>query len=143
MLDRLKIDRSRIRLVVNRFHKKARLSLRDVESVLDTETFWSIPNDFEPVSLGIDRGSPAVVDSRRSKVARSLKKLAAQIANGLEEPEEDQGDTPEAAPLARKDMEPARSRPARAAPEGRSISAGKPARADDPQIAELNEILGT
>jgi MinD-like ATPase involved in chromosome partitioning or flagellar assembly len=40
------------------------------------ETFWTIPNDFQPVSLGIDGGVPAVIEAPRSKVAQSFKDLA-------------------------------------------------------------------
>jgi pilus assembly protein CpaE len=76
ILDRLEIEREKIRLIINRYQKKNRLTLRDVEAALDMETFWTIPNDFQPVSLGIDGGVPAVIEAPRSKVAQSFKDLA-------------------------------------------------------------------
>lgn len=82
MLERLEIDRARIRLVVNRIDKRARLGLRDVESALGVDTSWAIPNDFEPVSTGIDHGTPAVLRSRRSKVAKSVRQFAESLCSG-------------------------------------------------------------
>ena len=76
ILDRLEIEREKVKLIINRYQKKNRLTLRDVEAALDMETFWTIPNDFQPVSLGIDGGVPAVIEAPRSKVAQSFKDLA-------------------------------------------------------------------
>ena len=76
ILERLEIEREKVKLIINRYQKKNRLTLRDVEAALDMETFWTIPNDFQPVSLGIDGGVPAVIEAPRSKVAQSFKDLA-------------------------------------------------------------------
>lgn len=79
ILTRLKIDREKIHIVVNRYQKKSRLSLEDVEAMVDRRVFWSIPNDYEPVSMGIDRGVPAVQHAPRSKVAKSYLDLADRV----------------------------------------------------------------
>jgi pilus assembly protein CpaE len=76
ILERLEIERDKLKLIINRYQKKNRLTLRDVEAALDMETFWTIPNDFQPISLGIDGGVPAVIEAPRSKVAQSFKDLA-------------------------------------------------------------------
>ncbi len=76
IFDELEIDRGLIHLVVNRFQKKSRLTLTDLENTVGLETFWTIPNDFAPISLGIDRGNPAVVEAPKSKVAQNFKDLA-------------------------------------------------------------------
>ncbi len=142
MLDRLKIDRDRVRLIVNRFHKKARLSLKDVEAALGIVTFWSIPNDYEPISLGIDRGSPAVIESRRSKAARNFKLLAATIIKEIESP------APLTVPVEtpvvttkveRKEMEPVR------VPERPSRTREEPVSQVNSHAhdSDLNRILGT
>jgi len=81
ILERLEIDRERIQLIVNRYHKKNRLTLRDVEAALEMETFWTIPNDYQPVSTGIDGGVPVVIEAPRSKVAQSFKDLATCICD--------------------------------------------------------------
>jgi len=79
ILTRLKIDREKVHVIINRFQKKSRLSLDDVEAMVDCRVFWSIPNDYEPVSMGIDRGVPAVQHAPRSKVAKSYLDLADRI----------------------------------------------------------------
>ena len=82
---RLEFDTSKIQLVVNRFHKKSRLSVRDIEVALGVDVFWSIPNEFAPMSVGIDAGNPAVLEAPRSKVARSFRDLAAALSQFYED----------------------------------------------------------
>jgi len=79
ILTRLKIDPEKIHVVLNRYQKKSRLSLDDVEAMVDRKVFWSIPNDYEPMSMGIDRGVPAVQHAPRSKVAKSYLDLADRV----------------------------------------------------------------
>jgi pilus assembly protein CpaE len=79
LLEKLRIDRDKMCVVINRYHKKSRLSSDDVETLLGRKVFWAIPNDFEPMSLGIDRGTPAVKNAPRSKVAKSFMDLAERI----------------------------------------------------------------
>lgn len=95
MFDRLDLDRDRVRLVLNRCHKKAHLGVKDIEAALGTTVFWALPNDYEPVATGIDHGEPAVLRSRRTRIARSLRELAAAIAEPQEVDAEPQ---PEKAP---------------------------------------------
>jgi pilus assembly protein CpaE len=76
IFDELEIDREVIHLIVNRFQKKSRLTLTDLENTVGLETFWAVPNDFAPISLGIDRGNPAVLEAPKSKVAQNFKDLA-------------------------------------------------------------------
>ncbi len=89
IFDKLEIDRERIHLIVNRFLKKGRLSLNDLETTVGLETFWTIPNDFAPMSLGIDRGNPAVLQTPKAKVSQNFKDLAENICElyGKEAPE--------------------------------------------------------
>jgi pilus assembly protein CpaE len=80
IFDKLEIDRDRIHLVVNRFLKKGRLTLNDLETTVGLETFWTIPNDFAPMSLGIDRGNPAVLQTPKAKVSQNFKDLAENLS---------------------------------------------------------------
>jgi len=79
IFDRLELDTDRFHLVINRFHKRSRVALKELESALEMETFWSIPNDYEPMSHAIDVGVPAVLEAPRSKVAQSFKDLAEHL----------------------------------------------------------------
>jgi len=73
---KLEINEDKVQLIVNRYSKRSRLTPKDMERALGQDVFWSIPNDFEPVSLGIDQGTPAILESSRSKIAQSFKQLA-------------------------------------------------------------------
>ncbi|HMB68397.1 MAG TPA: response regulator [bacterium] len=75
LLDRLEVPRERIHLVVNRHHPKSRVSNRDVEDTVGMDVFWSLPNDFRSMSAAIDSGNPIVLDSPKSKLARSFFEL--------------------------------------------------------------------
>jgi pilus assembly protein CpaE len=79
IFERLQIEESKIRLIVNRFQKKSQINLKDLESAVGLETFWAIPNDYAPISMGINGGNPAVLEAPRSKVAQSYKDLAEHI----------------------------------------------------------------
>jgi pilus assembly protein CpaE len=76
IFERLEIAPDKVHLILNRFNKRSRLSLKDMEKALGINVFWTIPNDFEPMSLGIDEGTPAILEAPRSKLAQSFKDLA-------------------------------------------------------------------
>jgi pilus assembly protein CpaE len=79
ILTKLNVPREKILVILNRFQKRSRLTLDDVETMIDGKVFWSIPNDYAPMSVAIDRGIPAVVHSPRSKVAKSFVDLAERV----------------------------------------------------------------
>ncbi len=76
IFEQLELDRRQIKVIVNRFNSKSRLSLKDLEKTLGVEVFWTIPNDFEPMSLGVDTGVPAVIEAPKRKVSQSFHDLA-------------------------------------------------------------------
>lgn len=80
LLDRLEVPRSRVRLVVNRHQDGGRLSSRDLENTVGMSVFWSLPNEYRPMSAAIDSGNPVVLDSPRSRLARNYHDLAAALA---------------------------------------------------------------
>lgn len=84
IFDRLEIPRDKIYIIVNRFQKKTRISLKDLEEAVGMDTFWALPNDYTPMSLGIDSGTPVVIDSPRSKISNSFKDLAAHFTEKFE-----------------------------------------------------------
>jgi len=85
MFQRLEFNRDKVHLIINRYHKKSRLSVEDIEKALGLEVFWSIPNDFAPMSLGIDSGNPAVLEVPKSKVAQSFRDLAEALCQEYED----------------------------------------------------------
>lgn len=85
IFDRLEFERDKIRVVVNRVDKKSRLTVKDLESTINMDVFWTIPNDSEPMSLAIDTGVPAVINSPKRKVSQSFRSLADRLCEMAEE----------------------------------------------------------
>jgi pilus assembly protein CpaE len=104
IFDRLELDRDKIHLVVNRFQKKASLSIKDVESALGMDVFWKVPNDFTHMRMGIDGGIPVVMRTSRSKLARSFQQLADCLCD-----EQDEADHTE--PVQIQQTMPMRAKP--------------------------------
>ncbi|HSF32998.1 MAG TPA: AAA family ATPase [Candidatus Tectomicrobia bacterium] len=68
-----------IKIVVNRYSKKATISLKDVEAALKQKVFWLIPNDFFVTIDAINKGEPISNMAPKSEVRKSLHKLAFAI----------------------------------------------------------------
>jgi pilus assembly protein CpaE len=86
LLERLGVDRSRIRLVVNR-HQDGKISNQDLEEAVRAGIFWSLPNDYRPMSAALEAREPVVIDSPGSRLARSYRAFAGtlcemQVAQG-------------------------------------------------------------
>jgi pilus assembly protein CpaE len=83
LLDRLEVPRPRVRLIVNRHQDGGRLSSRDLENTVGMSAFWSLPNEYRPMSAAIDSGNPVVLDSPRSRLTRSYHELASALADAV------------------------------------------------------------
>lgn len=82
LLRRLEVDPSRIRLVVNR-HQDDRISNEDLQAAVGAGVFWSLPNDYRPMSSALDAREPVVLDSPGSRLARSYRTFAATLVEML------------------------------------------------------------
>ncbi len=78
LLKRLEVDAARIRLVVNR-HQDGRISNEDLQAAAGAGVFWSLPNDYRPMSSALDAREPVVLDSPGSRLARSYRTFAATL----------------------------------------------------------------
>jgi pilus assembly protein CpaE len=79
LMQRLDVDTDKVRLVVNRYHKKYELDLDDLEETVGRQTFWVVPNDYASVTAAANNGVPVITNTPRSKVSRNIKKLAETI----------------------------------------------------------------
>ena len=82
-LDDLRIDRQRVRLVVNRTSTRSELRARDVEAALKMPVALSIPEGARHLSRAVQRGVPLIVDRPRSPVAQVLRELASSVNGRL------------------------------------------------------------
>jgi pilus assembly protein CpaE len=123
ILDRVTAgDAKRLRLVVNRFNPKSLVRLQDLEETLGIEVSWTLTNDYETVIHSISTGQPLVLQGA-SRYARELKELARDIVNGST------GSTPRRRSLVNRLLSPFRSKPSRAARNGKKAKSPSPAEA--------------
>lgn len=77
-LDQNRIDRSKIRLVVNRYNRDVGLSKEVIETALHEEVFHVLPSDYDSVQRALIDGKPIPVGS-------TLGKAMVQIGERLEQ----------------------------------------------------------
>jgi pilus assembly protein CpaE len=73
-------DRERLRLVVNRYDPEDLISLDDVHKSVGLKASWTLSNDYETVSRSINSGSPVAGNGGKSRYARDLQTLGAELA---------------------------------------------------------------
>jgi pilus assembly protein CpaE len=77
--DRLRIERAKIRLVVNRYHPDVGLSQEAIETALHIDVHHVIPSDYEAVQKALVEGKPVAPNSSFGK---SLIALADRVSGG-------------------------------------------------------------
>ncbi|HEY6225452.1 MAG TPA: AAA family ATPase [Gemmatimonadales bacterium] len=73
-------ERERLRLVVNRYHPDDLLTLDDLQKTVGIQVHWTLSNDYETVSRSINSGAPVAGNGGKSKYARDLQTLGAELA---------------------------------------------------------------
>ena len=72
------IPRNKIRVVVNRHHKRNVVTDAQIEKAIEQQIFWRVPNQYPQVVKTIHEGDP-LAQLANSEVTRSLEQWAAQI----------------------------------------------------------------
>jgi pilus assembly protein CpaE len=72
------IPREKIRVVLNRHHKRNVVTDDQIEKAIEQKIFWRVPNHYPQVVKAIHEGDP-LAQLANSEVTRSLEKLAAEI----------------------------------------------------------------
>ena len=79
-LDHNRIDRSKIKLIVNRYNRDVGLSREVIETAIRCEVFQVLPSDFEGVQRAMIEGKPSPVNSPFGKgLAQLSEKLGGSI----------------------------------------------------------------
>ncbi len=84
LLDRLGIDRSSVRLVVNRWGKNAGISLKDIETNLGVPVAATIADDPQAVPQAINVGQLIRDFDKRSAASSDISEAVALITEGVE-----------------------------------------------------------
>lgn len=74
------VDPGRIRLIANRIGHSQEVPQRKVTEALGHPLFQSLPDDFEAMIAAVNLGSPVVLEAPKSRLAKSLCKLADAVA---------------------------------------------------------------
>lgn len=77
---RLNYSRSKVDLVVNRFHKKSPIDLASMSDSLGLDVHTTLANDHPSAVAALNRGVPLREAAPRSKLTQDIAELAAQIA---------------------------------------------------------------
>ncbi len=78
-LERLGIDRKRLRLVVNRYGQPKEVPFAKAEEALGLKIFHYVPEDARTVNRANNSGVPVVLESPSAKIAKSVVKLAISV----------------------------------------------------------------
>ncbi len=78
-LERLGIDRQRLRLVINRYGQPKEVPFAKAEEALGLKIFHFVPDDPRTVNRANNSGVPVVLESPSAKIAKSVVKLAISV----------------------------------------------------------------
>ena len=70
--------RKKIRIVLNRHHKRNVISDAQIEKVIEQKIFWRVPNAYPQVVKTIHEGDP-IAQLANSEVTRNLESWAAEF----------------------------------------------------------------
>jgi pilus assembly protein CpaE len=74
-----------VKVVLNRRMKKGEISLKDAETGIGKELYWTIPNDFETTVEAINNGKPLLDIAPKARVTKNI----FDLANSLSVPKEE------------------------------------------------------
>jgi pilus assembly protein CpaE len=75
----LNVPMSKLKLVLNRANSKVKLDVSEVERTLQLKADCLLPSDIV-VPQSVNKGVPAVLDSPKSQVTKSIEEFATLIA---------------------------------------------------------------
>ena len=76
---RLGYDRSRIKVVVNRFERKPEFDLNQIEKVLESKVYGTLSNDYQAAIASINIGEPLVLAKSSSRLVSDFNNLASRL----------------------------------------------------------------
>jgi pilus assembly protein CpaE len=73
------VTNGKLRIIANRFEKKAQISLTEANKIIGTDISMTIPNDYPLAMAAINNGKTIAEISASSSVAKVYKKLAESV----------------------------------------------------------------
>jgi pilus assembly protein CpaE len=78
-LERLGVNKDRVRLVANRYGQAKELPAAKAEKALGAKIFHYVPDDPKTINRATNSGIPAVIDAPSARISRSIAQLAVSI----------------------------------------------------------------
>jgi pilus assembly protein CpaE len=79
----LGIDMRKVRVIVNRADARDEVTVKQAHEVLALPIFWRAPNDYPTVVSSINEGTPFVLASPKTEIAKSMQKLSEVVGGGI------------------------------------------------------------
>lgn len=83
IFDKLGYDANKTQIVLNRFMENDEIKVDDVESVLNRDVYWKIPNNYFAIMSAINKGIPVSVMQPESNIAQSYQGLAVKLSDNI------------------------------------------------------------
>jgi pilus assembly protein CpaE len=83
LFDRMKMDPSKVQLIVNRYFKSKLLGLESVEKALGIKAFWTLPEDYPTAMGALNQGLSILEENPKSAAAKSYQGLAHEVVKTL------------------------------------------------------------
>ena len=71
------------KVVINRYMENDEVSVEDVESALNQNVYWKIPNNYFTIMSSINKGLPVNLINPKSNIAQSYRELATVLSDNL------------------------------------------------------------
>ena len=78
-------NEQRLKVILNRYIKKGDISLKDAETGIGQEVFWTIPNDFRTTMAAINNGKPLSGIAPKALITKNFLDLAEAFNRSSEE----------------------------------------------------------
>ncbi|MBR1754158.1 AAA family ATPase [bacterium] len=83
IFDKLGYDANKTQIVLNRFMENDEIKVDDVESVLNRDVYWKIPNNYFAIMSSINKGIPVSIMQPDSNIAQSYQGLAVKLSDNI------------------------------------------------------------
>ncbi len=68
-----------IKIIMNRYHNKSLISIKDAEQGVKKKIFWTVPNDYPATMSAINQGKSLLSVAQGAEVTKNLRELASTL----------------------------------------------------------------
>jgi pilus assembly protein CpaE len=70
-----------MKVIINRYMKNTEITLKEAETSVGQEIFWTIPNDYRTTMSAINQGKSLSQCSAKASITRNIHELADSLVN--------------------------------------------------------------